>query len=314
MRYACAHYEGRFHKENTLRAKEADYHMPIAAAIEGNEHIKQALITGQPFCAARLGSTELAIVDYMDRCQGGGKREMNPVDRWLCFQSMQYRGWRGSGIFPPSAAIIRRFAERFLGDLAQVDVMGVWYNHHEDRILNKFAPQAKLCDLRGLEPYYHEPPWSEALAGKRVVVVHPFARSIEKQFAENRARLFQDPRVLPEFELRVIPAVQSLLEIPHGFANWFDALQAMQEDLEAQPFDVAIIGAGAYGLPLAVHAKRLGGVAIHMAGATQILFGIRGRRWDTHPEISRLMNDFWIRPGLDETPQYARRVEDGCYW
>jgi len=144
--------------------------------------------------------------------------------------------------------------------------------------------------------------------------VHPFARSIEKQFAEYRARLFLDHRILPEFELRAIPEVQSLLEIPHGFANWFDALQSMQEDVETQPFDVAIIGAGTYGLSLAVHAKHLGGVAIHMAGATQILFGIRGSRWDTHSEISRLMNDLWIRPGLDETPQHARRVEGGCYW
>ena len=36
-----------------------------------------------------------------------------------------------------------------------------------------------------------------------------------------------------------------------------------------------------------------------MSGATQLLFGIKGKRWDDHPVISKLYNPAWVRP--DET-------------
>ena len=45
-------------------------------------------------------------------------------------------------------------------------------------------------------------------------------------------------------------------------------------------FDVAIIGCGAYGFPLANEIKKMGKVAIHLAGATQLMFGIVGKRWE----------------------------------
>ncbi len=68
-------------------------------------------------------------------------------------------------------------------------------------------------------------------------------------------------------------------------------------------FDVAIIGAGAYGMPLADFIKiKMGKVAIHMAGATQILFGIKGKRWENHEYISKLFNDHWKYPMQKEVP------------
>jgi hypothetical protein len=84
--------------------------------------------------------------------------------------------------------------------------------------------------------------------------------------------------------------------------------------MDAVDYDVCIIGAGAYGLPLGAHAKLRGKVAIHMGGATQILFGIKGRRWDHHEVIGRLYRDSWVRPRPSEIPRAAGSVEDGCYW
>ena len=63
-------------------------------------------------------------------------------------------------------------------------------------------------------------------------------------------------------------------------------------------FDVLIVGAGAYGLPLAAEAKRMGKVGIHIGGAIQILFGILGHRWETEhvEQFGPLFNDHWVRP------------------
>ena len=51
-----------------------------------------------------------------------------------------------------------------------------------------------------------------------------------------------------------------------------------------------------------------------MGGATQILFGIIGRRWEEYPQIRKLMNQHWTRPLPEEIPDSAMSVEGGCYW
>jgi hypothetical protein len=79
-------------------------------------------------------------------------------------------------------------------------------------------------------------------------------------------------------------------------------------------FDVAIIGCGAYGLPLGAFVKQLGKKAVHLGGASQLLFGIRGKRWDDREPYLYLMDQSWIRPSLEERPSKPDLVEDACYW
>lgn len=51
-----------------------------------------------------------------------------------------------------------------------------------------------------------------------------------------------------------------------------------------------------------------------MSGATQLLFGIKGNRWDTHPVLSQLYNDAWVRPAENEGIDHREAVEGGSYW
>ena len=94
------------------------------------------------------------------------------------------------------------------------------------------------------------------------------------------------------------------------FNNWFEALDLMYNEAMSKDFDVAIIGCGAYGFPLAAKLKAAGKIAIHMGGATQYLFGVTGARWGK----SKLVNENWIRPFPEERPEGYKTVEDGCYW
>ena len=77
---------------------------------------------------------------------------------------------------------------------------------------------------------------------------------------------------------------------------------------------MAIVGGGAYVLPLAAKIKAMQKQVIHLAGATQIMFGIRGARWDVRPEMQRFFNESWIRPSESERPKDAQSVEGACYW
>ena len=82
----------------------------------------------------------------------------------------------------------------------------------------------------------------------------------------------------------------------------------------SQEFDVAILGCGAYGMPVGAHVKKIGKVAIHMGGATQLLFGVSGKRWRDQPAFRAIMTDAWRPPLEIERPPGWETIEDGCYW
>jgi hypothetical protein len=274
----------------------------IADAITGNKLIQNALIAQVPFLAGKLGSVELTML--LDSEQRKWKTET--------LHTLNHN----AGFFPTSPNNCEKLANLYKQILQTTDILAVWFNEKEDTIVEEYAPQARLVRLRSLEPYYHENPWSEALAGKTVLIVHPFTASIQKQFEENRTRLFPNPQVLPPFTLKTLKAVQSIADnktkVP--FKDWFEALNYMQNEIQKIDFDVAIIGAGAYGLPLASFVKSIGRQAIHMGGATQILFGVFGNRWEDNTIIKGFQNEYWVRPSGEEIPEGAGKVEGACYW
>ena len=218
------------------------------------------------------------------------------------------------GFFPVDDENLLRFANFYSEQIKKTDLIGIWgFVPGETFLINKYCPKAIKFDPTGLEPYYFENPWSEVLTGKKVLVIHPFAKSIRQQYLK-RESLFENKRVLPAFELINLQAVQSIGGNETGFKTWFDALAWMQQEIDKLDFDIAIIGAGSYGLPLSAYVKEKGKIAIHIGGATQLLFGVKGKRWETHPVISKLFNEHWIRPSVEEFVPQATKLEDACYW
>jgi hypothetical protein len=219
----------------------------------------------------------------------------------------------GPGLFPVNEDSLAKFGERMLQDIQNIDILGSWLRQDELRLAHLF-PAATIVNLADLEPYYHADPWSKVLEDKVILVINPFADSIEAQY-QKRETLFKDARVLPKFHLKTFKPVQSIAgNIPTGFSSWFEALDWMCEEVQKIEFDIAIIGAGAYGLPLASFVKSIGKKAVHLGGATQILFGIRGKRWDDHPFFQQLFNENWSRPLPSEIPTNFQNIESGCYW
>lgn len=269
-----------------------------------------ALASGQPCLIGRLGSSELACVSFYARWRA---RRLLPAPYPKGLRQVM---GLNAGVFPTDDASLDGFCEVFLAAVSQTDVMGVWFNRNEHRIIERYCPQAQLVHLESLNCVLHDNPWSARLAGKTVLVVHPFARTIESQYRDRRELLFANPDVLPEFELKTLAAVQSSAGNPSEFASWMDAFERMREQMTAEEFDVAIVGAGAYGLPLAAVAKEMGRQGVHLGGATQLLFGIRGRRWEVESpdDIAPLFNEHWVRPSTEETPPQSGSVEGGCYW
>lgn len=292
----------------------------ISSQTRGNQIVKEHIIKGEPFMATRIGHTELScIINYIEilemKNQGFLSRILNRINgksvdwEYTVVDAMH----RMSGFYPSTPENLEKFVKLFIEDIKNIDIIGVWYNYYEDVICHKYCPNANLVPLESLEPYYYEEPWSECLKGKKVLVIHPFEESIRKQFLV-KDLLFDDKNILPEFELRTIKAIQTAVYRTSEHESWFAALSAMQQQIDKTDFDIAIIGAGAYGLPLASYIKKIGKQAIHIGGATQILFGIMGNRWDRLPDINKFYNQYWVRPTQEETPENNKIMEGGSYW
>lgn len=276
--------------------------LTILSAEDGNNAIAAAVTAGAPYMAARCGATEMrTAADYL---HNGGRP----------FADRTRADIRNlSGVFPTDDAALERFCKLYIRTAQSAELLALW-NVGAEREVIRGCDATRFTELRALEPYYHTRPWSAALAGRRVLVVHPFRKTILSQY-EKRAQLFPGRDILPEFaSLTVIQAVQGLAGQDTGYDSWFDALDAMERKMDAADYDVAIIGAGAYGLPLAAHARDTGHAAIQVSGATQLLFGIKGRRWDDHPVISKLYNPAWVRPDESEGITNKEKVEGGSYW
>ena len=274
---------------------------------EGNDNIYKLLQTDTPFMAARYGAVETSIIE------------------WRLAQKLNFKGefsssrmesiTNNAGFFPKDQELVAKFADLMLEKSSLADLIGVFYWNMEEYIVKHFAPQANLVRARGLEPWYVDEPWTRGLAGKKVLVVHPFESTINSQY-EKRELIFPDKDILPAFELKTLKAVQTIAgEKDERFENWFEALDYMHDEAMKKDFDVAIIGCGAYGFPLAAKLKESGKQAIHMGGATQYLFGIKSKRADEGNAVIRgLYTDAWVRASSEETPKNANKVEGGCYW
>ena len=284
---------GRIGKKNVYPSK-------VLSAEEGNDLIKQKLQENLPLMATRFGANEIG---YAYRSVHGTR---------IPFKLRH--SIANTGFFPADdKKLLEKFSEIYLKACKNADIFGVWNSsEYEGTAISEFCPNAKLMPLISLEPYYFENPWSIALKGKKVLVIHPFAKTIEKQYAKH-SQLIENKEVLPDFDLLTFKAENTIFG-HDKFKNWFEVFDYSCEEISKIEFDVAIIGAGSYGLPLAAFIKSTGKQAIHMAGATQILFGIKGKRWDKHPIISKFYNESWVRPDTTETPEKHKTVENGCYW
>ena len=220
-----------------------------------------------------------------------------------------------AGFFPNDINLGDKYYRLMLHDMKEINILASYI--YAEKYISHYL-SCETVDLDGFyAPFLWKNPWTKYLEGKKILVIHPFVDSIRYQYENNRKKLFQDPDVLPEFlDLQTIKAVQTIADQEDSrFETWFDALEYMKCEMQKVDFDVALIGCGAYGMCLAAHAKRLGKQAIHLAGWTQMLFGVYGERWiRDQPRYSKFINKYWIRPFDSEKPKGSEKVENACYW
>lgn len=274
---------------------------------EANRIIYNGLMSERPFSVMRNGIHELNIVTFNEFIKLGA------IDSFP--EMILKTGHNNAGVFPPEPKTAEAFAKIYAEANKQADVLTYWgFIMCEKYLMDKYAPEAEIIPPRPLEPFGFACPWIKALEGKKVLVVHPFAETIEKQY-EKREFIHKNPDILPRFELKTFKAVQTSAGGECEFENWVQALEYMKSEIDKIDFDIALLGCGGYAVPLAAYIKEKGKKSVITGGFTQILFGIKGKRWErTRPDIVAMYNEHWVRPDMKEKPKKSDTVEENAYW
>ena len=148
---------------------------------EANEILKNIILKNEPFMCARFGSTESrAILNFQLK-----KKQITDFHASL----KHIRGkmniyWKEhpkflnnltelSGFFPKDENLLEIFVNLYISDIKNLDLLGVW-NEYEEFL--QVPEDTKLCKIRELEPWFYNKPWTAALEGKKVLVIHPLDR------------------------------------------------------------------------------------------------------------------------------------------
>ncbi len=265
--------------------------------------IEEYIKRGEPFAAIRYGGSEISCLNNYEKIILGWKKDYKKL--------VKYAMKNNAGFYPVEKEYMDRYASMFLNRLANLDILGIMGLHMEDYFHRKYSPKAKIVQYEAMEPLHSS--WTKALKGKKVLVVSPFSEEIVSQYKKRERLFLDDPDILPEFDLQVLRSPISLAdELPSEYASFEEALKDMEEKISQMDFDIALIGAGAYGSLLTLFVKSIGKMAIQTGGATSTLFGIMGKRWENRPHVSKHVNDDWIHPSYK--PKGYEKVEGGCYW
>lgn len=286
------------------------------------------LADDKPCMIGRYGANELSIVcNYL-----GIQQKHHSIFRYIQGKELEWWWNRGkmrameqnAGFFPSTEEKLSQFCRLMLDNAKEMDICGVFSSVEPlMRYVETYMSSPLYVPLYTYSPFVSNRPWSRILKGKKVLVIHPFAELIIKQY-QRREQLFDNPDVLPEFDLKVIKAVQSLGGESNGFADWFEALQYMKNEMDRTDYDICLIGCGAYGFPLAAHAKRQKKKVVHFGGELQLLFGIKGSRWEDPLQAIKcglprdfyqklFINPAWVRPE-EYKNAHSLKVENACYW
>lgn len=232
---------------------------------------------------------------------------------------------RNAGVFPTTPASVAIWVRKTLAAIQDSDLLVAgWYKPiaaDELDFLRMIGKRGPYLPLRALEPYYvpETYQWTAALEGRRVAVVSSFADTACLQASHSDA-VWSGRAILPKatylpVQTRYSPRLaQGRAEWPEAVTSWDAAVADVVNRVMEQNAEIVLIGCGGLGMVIGHELRMRGKVCIVMGGAIQVLFGIKGKRWQNHSIISSFWNDAWVWPRLEDTPGGAEEVESGCYW
>lgn len=285
------------------------------------DRLTKALAARQPFALSKVGFSEQALCVIPDRLAS----ESEPARRRALEAALIAHGHRQGGLFPPQTREIVEFSAIMRDRLARHDGLAIAPGRWAPDTLRGIPERVAVAplnslDVRGVAADHPLQVLLDGLAGADVLLV------------TSPAELLRTRANKPTFEAvwqrlgRRWFATRSVSSLT--FPNTYDPLARgpwrnsstlldwAVTQIEARAFDVALIGAGLYGAPLAAEIRDRGGIAVSLGSQLQLLFGVQGRRWLGWEDFQRdIVNDNWISLPPDGVVTDPHLLPDGgAYW
>jgi hypothetical protein len=279
-------------------------------AHKDNIYIKEIIKQNKPFFIGRIAGCELKVAYCF---QQGNLFDV--VDELKELEN-------NAGIFTRDNKSLAEYSKRLIESYEHCTIISEWeqggkvFSHtgSGQEYISKRTPKIPKIDARALEPYYFKDNWMPELKGKKILVIHPFSKTFQKQIT-NIKRIFPNRSWFEDCEINFAQPPLTLAG-NHQDKDWQEHLNPFLESLSTQKdFDIAFVAAGGYGMLVADYIfTRLNKSVMYIGGALQLFFGVIGKRWFDNKEILKIMNDDWIRPSREDKPANFINVEKGCYW
>lgn len=287
---------------------------------ENNTLINNFIIQNKPGLIGKLGSTESQNIYQMHFDSRLDFLNLN-VEAIDCFRSDFFTADLeiGPGVFPLTPFSAKTWALLYVNAIKNMDVCAVWWKNFDKVILERYNPTISIPKNSDLLNHSgkREDSWFYHLGGKKVLVIHPMADTIYSQH-----KVFMD--IWPgseQFDLRCIRyPYQPVVGGETGFKSSHAVCESIVDQLASIDFDICLIGAGGNSLIIGNEIKKMKKLCIHMGGSLQLLFGIRGRRWEDQfsdewrASTGYNSNPMWRFPFESDIPIQAKLVENGAYW
>ncbi len=285
--------------------------------------LQDALARRHGFAAAKLGATEQSMLQYvMERERNATRTKMHMLELLLKKTTIAY-----SGIFPAESEFHFKYGKFFIHCVRELDVVGLFRGKHADlewMLVNYFQLENPLTPFQNLHPDRSIPddptncylPW---LRGKKILLISPFGNLLASRATREIFEGVWRASGKKFFE----PARVEGLEFPYGFAREtraryatvLDLMREIEDEIAKRDFDVALIGAGGMGVPLAAFVKRLGKIGILLGGQLQLIFGVKGARWkNDRTWRDTFFNEWWIDMPAHYHPQQGDDAGEYAYW
>jgi hypothetical protein len=287
------------------------------SAIHFNQCLKSLLDSNQPCLLGRLGDIESRLI----RAFATGCGQSSPL--------LTHHAARNAGIGPKFE--LKAVVDLYLNNILDFMFLAEWPCSGHSFIMRHLANHNKtpyFYNLEFLNPlslvftYGLDPSdlWLHSLYGKRILVVHPFEVSFRSSTTRRLGSFEKELLPVMNYTCYVPPVTFGKYPKPFSFLSLLDkAFDQLSKTANGAPFDIALVAAGGYGLPIAsfLYRESIAKKVLHVGGALQLYFGVIGNRWLSPPYIqmySKYENLHKWSKVLDQQPLIqAKSVELGCY-
>ena len=269
-----------------------------------NTLIMDKLSSTLPFSVARLGRTESRLC---------GENFFQKKYSYLTISQAQLN----AGIYPVQTKSLDLYAHNYQNALKKCSLIGYWATEYQLPLLSSLIPHTpdptSICFHHALEPFFHDLPWTSALKSKKVLLVSSFADAAQRNY-DYRDKIFNNRLLLPDFELIVVnsPVTNGIKPVTM-FSSWQETFSNIVQSIDKIDFDIALVCAGSYSLPLVSHVAMRGQQALHIGGAMQLLFGLFGSRWSPYISYRNLYQEEWLARPFSSRPPVCHSVDFGDY-